>query len=157
MSVNKVILVGRAGKDPEIRTLNDGKKVASFTLATNDYTKDAEGNNKVQWHNVTLWEGLAKIAEDHLKKGAELYIEGRISYEQYTNKEGVLTNYTRITGERLQFVGSKKDNSGSNGSSAPAASAPAAAPAKAPAKAAAKAATPAPAMADTEASDDLPF
>jgi len=153
MSVNKVTLIGRAGKDPEIKSLNGGKKVATVTLATNDYQKDADGNPKVQWHNLTMWEGLADTAEKYLKKGQELYVEGRISYEKYTNKDGVEQNYTRITVEKFQFLGSKKDNAGSTSdeSSAPAAKA-------APAKATSTKATPAPAaMADTDGSDDLPF
>ncbi len=169
MSINKVILVGRAGKDPEVKTLTGGKKVASFTLATNDY-KDAQGNQKVSWHNITVWETLANTAEQYLKKGQELYVEGRISYEQYTDKEtGVVKNYTRITADKFQFIGSKKDNADNgsadstvNEASAPAQSAPAKTPAKAPAKAPVKASTPAPApapaMVDTDDSEnDLPF
>jgi single-strand DNA-binding protein len=148
-TINKVILVGRAGKDPEVKTTKDGKKVASITLATNDYQKDAQGNQKTQWHNVTLWESLAEVAEKYLKKGDQFYIEGRLSYEEY-EKEGVKKNYTRVTASNLTLLGSKKDNVTSDDS----AEAPAAAPA--PAKAA-KAAAPAaaPAMADTDS--DLPF
>ena len=147
MSVNKVTLIGRVGKDPEVKTTKDGKKVASFTIATNDYQKDSSGNQKTQWHNITVWEGLANTVEQYLKKGAEVYVEGRISYEEY-EKDGVKKNFTRITGSNFQFLGSKKDSAGSGESEAPA-SAPAAKPA---------AAAPAPAMADTDGSgDDLPF
>ncbi len=153
MSVNKVILIGRAGKDPEVKTTKDGKKVASFTLATNDFSKDKE-NQKTQWHNITLWEGLAGVAEQYLKKGQEVYVEGRISYEEY-EKEGVKKNYTRITATNFTFLGSKKDNAGGESE----ASAPAVAPKAAakPAAPAPKAPVAAPAMADTDNSDDLPF
>ena len=157
---NKVILIGRLGKDPEIRNLDSGKKVATFTLATDDIQKDKDGKPKTQWHNITMWEGLANTAEQHLKKGALISVEGSISYEKYNDKEsGVEKNYTRITAQGFKFLSSKKDAGDSapvDESSAPA-SKPAAKPtAKAPAPAA-KAPAPAPAMADTEASDDLPF
>lgn len=150
MSVNKVTLIGRAGKDPEIKTTKDGKKVAVFTLATNDYAKNKE-DQKTQWHNVTLWEGLAEVAEKYLKKGQEVYIEGRLSYEEYTDKEGVKRNYTRIIGSSLQLLGGKKD-----GDSAPAAEAPAKTAAAKPAAKTTAPSEPAPAMADTE-DTDLPF
>ena len=150
MSFNKVILIGRAGKDPEVKTLKDGKKVASFSLATNDYAKDKDGNQKTQWHNVTVWDKLADTVEKYLKKGAEVCVEGRIGYEDY-EKDGVKRQYTRITATNFQFVGSKKDNSDDSPE------APAAAPAKSAAKTPAKSAPAEPAMADTDTSDDLPF
>jgi len=154
MSFNKVILIGRAGKDPEVKTLKDGKKVASFSLATNDYAKDKDGNQKTQWHNVTVWDKLADTVEKYLKKGAEVCVEGRIGYEDF-EKDGVKRQYTRITATNFQFVGSKKDNGGEESSDAPAAT-PAKSAAKAPAKPAPSAPTePAAAMADTD--DDLPF
>lgn len=114
MSVNKVILVGRAGKDPEVKTTKDGKKVAAFSLATDDYQKDASGNKKTQWHNITVWDPIVNVVEQYVKKGTEMYIEGRISYEEFNNKEGNKVNYTRITATSLQFVGSKKDSAASS-------------------------------------------
>jgi len=156
-SYNKVILMGRTGKDPEVKTLKDGKKVATFSLATDNFGKDKDGNQKQpDWHNVTVWDKQADFVEQYVKKGSSILVEGRLGYEDY-EKDGVKRTYTRVTASSVAFAGSKKD---SDDSGAPAASAPAkAAPAKAkPAPAAAPAAAPAePAMADTDTSDDLPF
>lgn len=154
MSVNKVILVGRLGKDPEVKTLPSGKKVASFSLATDNGPKDKSGNKVTEWHNITCWESRADFAEKWLKKGKEVYLEGRISYEKYT-KDGVEKNYTRVTAENFSFVGSAAASSDDESSAPEPAKA---APAKAQTKKAAPVPAPAPepVAADTDA-DDLPF
>lgn len=157
MSVNKVILVGRVGKDPEVKTVKDDKKVASFSLATDDFTKDSEGKSKTTWHNISVWDKLAEVTEKFVKKGSQLYIEGRISHDEYTDKEGVKRIFTRITATQIDLLGSKKDSQDS-GDTATDNAAPAAT-GKPAAKPSAKASTPAPAMADSgsDVADDLPF
>jgi single-strand DNA-binding protein len=95
---NRVHLIGNLGQDPEIKTLDSGKKVAHFTLATNDSYKNADGT-KVEdtiWHNIVAWNGTAEVASKFLKKGKEVCIEGRISYRTYTDKTGVVKNVTEI-------------------------------------------------------------
>jgi single-strand DNA-binding protein len=96
---NRVHLIGNLGQDPEIKTLDSGKKVAHFTLATNESFKNAEGSKVEEtiWHNIVAWNGAAEIASKFLKKGKEVCIEGRLSYHTYTDKNGVVKNATEIT------------------------------------------------------------
>lgn len=96
---NRVQLIGNLGQDPEIKTLESGKKVAHFTLATNDSYKNAEGKKveETTWHNIVAWNGAAEIATNFLKKGKEVCIEGRLSYRTYTDKTGATRNATEIT------------------------------------------------------------
>ncbi len=152
MSLNKVILIGRLGQDPIIKTTTTGKKVASFSIATDDFGKDKDGNKKTSWHNISAWEKQAELIEQYVKKGDEICIEGSIGYEEY-EKDGVKKIATKITASGITFVGNKA-KSGESETPAPAATS------KSAAKPAANsaAATPAPAMADTDGSgDDLPF
>lgn len=114
MSVNKVILVGNVGKDPEIKYLEGGVAIASFPFATSEvYTKDDEKIVRTEWHQIVLWRKLAEIAEKHITKGKQLYIEGKIRSRSYQDKEGVKKWSTEIYGEQIQFLGKKesyKDN-----------------------------------------------
>ena len=96
--VNKVLLIGNAGKDPEFRTLESGATVASLSLATNESYKDKEGNwqTQTEWHNLILWRDLADRARDQVKKGSTLYVEGKIQSRKYTDKDGVEKSVTDI-------------------------------------------------------------
>ena len=114
MSVNKVILVGNVGRDPEIRHLDNGVAVANFPLATSEsYTaKNGERVTTTEWHNIVLWRGLAEVAEKYVTKGRQLYIEGRIRTRSYDDKDGVKKYVTEIYGDVMQMLGSKSDNQG---------------------------------------------
>ena len=114
MNVNKVILVGRAGKDPELRETAKGEPVANISLATNSGYGD---NEKTDWHRVTFFGNLANTVNDYVKKGQELYVEGRISYSKYTGKDGVEKYSTSIIAYSMQ-MGKKESTSASEVSSA---------------------------------------
>jgi|TARA_R110002110_G_scaffold23750_2_gene89998 single-strand DNA-binding protein len=114
MNVNKVILVGRAGKDPEARETGKGEAVANISLATNSGYGD---NEKTDWHRVTFFGNLANTVIDYVKKGQEIYVEGRISYSKYTGKDGVEKYSTSIIAYSMQ-MGKKESGSGSAVSSA---------------------------------------
>ena len=107
---NRVFLIGHLGQDPEIKTLESGKKVTHFTLATNESYKNAEGSKteETTWHNIVAWNGTAEIATKYLKKGREVCIEGRIIYRTYTDKNGVSKNATEIVANELLLLGSGK-------------------------------------------------
>jgi single-strand DNA-binding protein len=109
MSVNKVILVGNAGKDPEVRHLDSGVAVANFPLATSEtYTaKNGERVTTTEWHNIVLWRGLAEVAEKYVKKGQLLYIEGRIRTRSYDDKDGNKRYMTEIYGDAMRMLGGK--------------------------------------------------
>ena len=109
--MNKVILHGFVGKDPEIKTLESGKKIAKFSLATQSFRKDKDGNKITDWHNIVVWDKLAELCEQYVKKGSELIIEGEISYRDYTDKDGVKKYFTEIICHSLEFVGKKKAES----------------------------------------------
>ena len=96
--INKVTLIGNVGGDPDIRTLENGTQVGRFSLATNESYKDKEGNwqNQTEWHNVIIWRDLAEKAATSVKKGATVYVEGKISYRKYTDKDGVEKTVTDI-------------------------------------------------------------
>lgn len=116
MSVNKVILLGIVGKKPEIRTTQDGKKVASFSLATSESWKDkntGEKKEKTEWHNISVFGGLAGIVESYVDKGSKLYVEGAIKTEKYTDKNGVEKYVTKIVlsgfDSKLEMLSKKED------------------------------------------------
>ena len=111
MSVNKVILIGNVGKDPEIRHLDTGVAVANFTLATSEsYTaKNGEKVTTTEWHNIVLWRGLAEVAEKYVKKGSKLFIEGKITHRQY-EQDGVTKFFTEIVGNNMEMLNSKSDD-----------------------------------------------
>jgi single-strand DNA-binding protein len=104
---NKVQLIGRLGQDPEIRTLESGKKVAHFNLATNESYRNSEGTkiDETTWHSIVAWNGLAELASRYLAKGKEVCIEGRISYRTYTDKNGIQKNFTEIVANDLVMLG----------------------------------------------------
>jgi len=110
--VNKVILIGNLGKDPEVRHLDTGVAVANFSLATTEsYTnKKGERVNQTEWHNVVLWRGLADIAEKYLKKGNSVYIEGKIHNRRWEDSEGNTKYATDIIADKMTMLGSKPEN-----------------------------------------------
>ena len=112
--VNKVILVGNLGKDPEVRYLESGVAVANFTIATTESYKDKEGKrvDQTEWHNVVLWRGLAEVAEKFLKKGNQVYIEGKIRTRSYDDKDGIKRYVTEIVGDNMTMLGGKKEDGG---------------------------------------------
>lgn len=114
MSVNKVILVGNVGKDPEVRHLDSGVAVANFPMATSEtYTaKNGERVTTTEWHNIVLWRGLAEVAEKYVTKGRQLYIEGRIRTRSYDDKDGNKRYITEIYGDQMQMLGNRADNQG---------------------------------------------
>jgi single-strand DNA-binding protein len=114
--VNKVILVGNLGKDPEVRHLEGGTAVANFSLATTETYKDKAGNRQEQteWHNIVVWRGLAEVAEKYLKKGMTIYIEGKLRSRSWDDKEGIKRYTTEIVGDTFTIL-SKKENSAAPG------------------------------------------
>ena len=112
---NKITIIGNVGKDPETRTLENGTKVTSLTLATSETWKDKQGNKKeeVQWHSVQLWRGLAEVAEKYVKKGSKLLIEGKVTYRSYEDKEGNTKYITEIVGKEMKMLGGKQQEQGS--------------------------------------------
>jgi single-strand DNA-binding protein len=106
-SLNKVLLIGNLGTDPEIRTLPSGGKVASFSIATSESYKNKEGEKveNTEWHRIELWEGLAAIAEQYLKKGDTIYVEGKLKTEKYTDANGLEKTAIKIRGNNFQMLG----------------------------------------------------
>ena len=120
-SVNKVILLGNLGKDPEMKVTPAGKPVAKFSLATNERFKDKDGNwqDRTEWHNIVLWERLAEIAGEYLKKGSKVYIEGRIRTDSWEDKQTNQKKYmTNIIGNELVLLGGRGEGQGGGGESA---------------------------------------
>ncbi len=118
--INKVILIGNLGTDPEVRALESGVKVANFNIATNETYKDKNGEKqeRTEWHRIVLWRGLAEIAETYLKKGDRIYIEGRLRTRQWEDKEGVKKYTTEVYGDNMVMLGSKSSDA-SKGQSPP--------------------------------------
>jgi single-strand DNA-binding protein len=115
--VNKVILIGNLGKDPEIKFLEGNVARVSFSLATTESFKDKNGNriDQTEWHNIVLWRGLAETAEKLLKKGMQVYIEGKLQTRQWTDKEGHKRNTTEVVAESFVIL-QKRDNPSSGSS-----------------------------------------
>lgn len=115
MSVNKVILVGHLGKDPEVRYLPSGEAVASATLATTDKWKDKQGQmqERTEWHNLSFFGRQAEVVGQYLKKGSQIYVEGSIRTEKWTDKEGKDRYTTKIIANSMQMLGSKSGGSSS--------------------------------------------
>ena len=107
--VNKVILVGNLGKDPEVRYLESGTAVANFPIATSESYKDKSGNKveQTEWHNIVMWRGLAEIAEKYLKKGSSIYVEGKLKTRSWDDKEGNKRYTTEIVADNMTMLGSK--------------------------------------------------
>lgn len=109
--MNKAILYGNCGKDPEVKRFDGGKIVAKFSLATNKSYTNASGEKitETAWHNIVFWGKLAELAEKYVKKGNSIIVEGEINYRSYENKDGVTIYITEINGNALHFAGSKKE------------------------------------------------
>jgi single-strand DNA-binding protein len=105
--VNKVILVGNLGKDPEVRAMESGRKVANFPLATTETYKDRDGNRQEQteWHNVVFWGPIVDTIERYLKKGSSIYVEGRIRTRSYQDKDNQTRYITEIMGQQMNMLG----------------------------------------------------
>jgi len=148
--VNKVILIGNLGSDPEVRHLSSGSVVANFNIATSEsYTnKNGERVTQTEWHRIELWDGLARIAEQYLKKGQTVYIEGKLRTENWQDSDGNNRTTTRIRGLNMTMLGGRSDQGGSD-------EMPAASQSSSPAQARQPMGEPTPPFEDE--SDDLPF
>jgi single-strand DNA-binding protein len=160
-SVNKVILVGNCGRDPEIRYLPSGQAVANVSLATSSRRKDKTSGETIedtQWHRITFYDRLAEIASEYIKKGQPIYVEGRIKYGKFTNKEGHEQNTVDIIATEMQLLGKREgmggpsdgDEGGSPRRAAPASRPAPSAPAQKPAAAKASSGF-------EDMDDDIPF
>ncbi|MCB0395092.1 MAG: single-stranded DNA-binding protein [Flavobacteriales bacterium] len=112
--INKVILVGNLGKDPEVKYLESGVAIAKFPLATSESFKDKSGNrvDQTEWHNIVLWRGLAEVAEKYLKKGNQVYIEGKIKTRSWDDQDGNKKYMTEIVADNMTMLGARKDEFG---------------------------------------------
>jgi single-strand DNA-binding protein len=118
MSYNKIILIGNLGRDPEVKHLDNQKVVANFTLATNETTTDKNGEKRTEteWFNIEMWDNNAKIAEKYLKKGSQVYIEGKLKSETWKDKEGVEKWRMRVRVQNFTLLGGNpnKNQDGTN-------------------------------------------
>jgi single-strand DNA-binding protein len=114
MSVNKVILVGRLGKDPETRYTSGGQAVCHFSMATDESFKSRSGERqkRTEWHRITVWGKQAEIAQQYLKKGAQIYLEGSIRTSEWTDKEGQKKTSYEINASTFRMLGSRSDSMG---------------------------------------------
>jgi single-strand DNA-binding protein len=165
-SVNKVILIGNLGKDPEVRYAPSGSAIANITLATSRSWKDktsGERQEETEWHRVVFFDRMAEVAGEYLKKGKSVYIEGRLKTRKWTDKEGVEKYTTEVMADKMEMLGSREGGGmgeeGGGGGSSMGGGAPARR--EAPARSAAPAAAPrAPAKSSTgfdDMDDDIPF
>jgi len=115
MSVNKVILIGNVGNDPEVKYIKEDVPVAKFSLATSETYKNKEGERvtNTEWHNIVVWRGLAKVVENYVKKGSKLYIEGKLTHRKY-EQDGQTKYFTEILCKDLTMLDSKNSNSSDN-------------------------------------------
>ena len=156
MSVNKVILVGRLGRDPEARYMPNGDAITNFSIATDEQWRDRNGERqtRTEWHNVILYGKLAEIASQYLHKGSQVFIEGRIQSRKYSGKDGIERIAYDIIGSEMKMLGSRNETAamGNNGNSAPVATnSPSSAPS-------AQASRPVPTTAPVnDIDDDIPF
>jgi len=113
--INKVILVGNVGKDPEVKYLEGGVAVAKFPLATSEVYKNKEGQRveSTEWHNIVMWRGLAEVAEKYVRKGKQLYIEGRIKTRTY-GEDNNKKYFTEILADTMTMLGTRSDGGGNN-------------------------------------------
>jgi single-strand DNA-binding protein len=159
-SVNKVILVGNCGRDPEIRYLPSGQAVANVSVATSSRRKDKNTGETIedtQWHRVTFYDRLAEIAGEYVRKGRPIYVEGRLKYGKYTDQSGVEKNTVDIVATELQLLGGREGMGGpSDSDEAVPARRPAPVP-RAAAPAARQAPAPRPASGFDDMDDDIPF
>jgi single-strand DNA-binding protein len=113
-SVNKVILVGNLGRDPELRYTQNGSAVANFTVATNERWRDKDGNNqeRTEWHRIVVWGRTAENCAQYLQKGSSVYVEGRLQTREWEDKEGNKRNTTEISALNVQFLGGRSASGG---------------------------------------------
>lgn len=115
MSLNKVILIGRLGRDPEVRYMPNGEAVCNFSVATSETWNDRNGQRveRTEWHNITMYRKLAEIAGQYLKKGGLVYLEGRIQSRKYQGKDGIERTAYDIVANEMKMLGGRNENSGS--------------------------------------------
>ncbi len=153
-NLNKVMLIGRLGQDPEIRYTQSGSAVANVTIATNDYWTDKQGGKqeRTEWHSLVLWGKLADLAQSYLKKGSQVYVEGRLQTRDWEDQQGQKHYKTEVVVTTMQFLDSKMSDSSSNTEYSATAAAPQSNPAPtAPAEANAVQ------QGDDYIKDDIPF
>ena len=121
MSVNKAILIGRLGRDPEVRHMPNGEAVCNFSIATSETWKDQSGQKqeRTEWHNITLYRRMAEVAGQYLKKGSLVYIEGRIQSRKYTDKNGIERTAYEIIGSEMKMLGGGNDSGQQNAQHTP--------------------------------------
>ena len=147
MSVNKAILIGRLGRDPEVRHMPNGEAVCNFSIATSETWNDrqtGQRQERTEWHNITLYRRLAEVAGQYLRKGSQVYIEGRIQSRKYTGKDGIERTAYEIIGSEMKMLGGGNDSGQQNAQHTP----PAPPSRQAPA---------APAQPVDDIDDDVPF
>jgi single-strand DNA-binding protein len=115
--INKVILVGNLGKDPEMNHLDNGVAVAKFSLATSESYTNKEGQrvDQTEWHNIVLWRGLAEIADKYLRKGSRIYLEGKLRYRSYEDKDNIKRYSTEIVGDQMVMLDGRSEGEGQGG------------------------------------------
>ncbi|MCL1937709.1 MAG: single-stranded DNA-binding protein [Candidatus Azobacteroides sp.] len=118
MSINKIILIGHVGKEPEVRYYDNGGAVANFSLATTEKGYTAANGTQIpdrtEWHNIVLWRGLAEIAEKYVHKGSKIYVEGKIRTRSYDDQQGIKRYVTEVWGDAMELLDRKQDNVQSN-------------------------------------------
>ena len=121
MSVNKAILIGRLGRDPEVRHMPNGEAVCNFSIATSETWKDQSGQKqeRTEWHAITLYRRMAEVAGQYLKKGSLVYIEGRIQSRKYTGKDGIERTAYEIIGNEMKMLGGSNDSGQQNAQHTP--------------------------------------
>ncbi|PXY98402.1 single-stranded DNA-binding protein [Snodgrassella alvi] len=120
MSVNKVILIGRLGRDPETRYMPNGDAITNFSLATDEQWRDRNGERqtRTEWHNVSLYGKLGEIANQYLRKGSQVFVEGKIQSRKYTDKDGIERMAYNIIGNEMKMLGNRNDGSDSGNNNA---------------------------------------
>lgn len=152
MSVNKVILIGNVGKDPDVKYFDNGSVVANFTLATTERGYTAANGTQIpdrtEWHNIVCWRGLAKVAEQFVRKGSQIYIEGKIRSRTYDDSNGIKRYVIEIYADNMELLGRRSTSEMGMGEPAQSYTSPASSTQQTPQQ------TP---FADTNEEDDLPF
>lgn len=161
MSLNKVLLIGNVGKDPDIRHLESGSSVATFSLATTEKFKDRNGELKenTEWHNIVAWRQLADLASNYIKKGTQIFVEGRIQTRSWDDQSGNKRYTTEILASSIQLLGRRSDNpaGGDYQPASAAAPAPMHTPAPRPVQPAQTTPLVSPEDLSADSTDDLPF
>ena len=122
MSLNKAILIGRLGRDPEVRYMPNGEAVCNFSIATSETWNDrqtGQRQERTEWHNITLYRRIAEVAGQYLKKGSQVYIEGRIQSRKYTDKNGIERTAYEIIGSEMKMLGGGNDSGQQNAQHTP--------------------------------------